>query len=200
MSRRPATCIQPLVLAATSILVLAGCGSSSHEAPAPPPIAASSVAARPSTTNGETLAESSPTPADGPDAKVPPDNAELAGSTQPPSTADANAKAAEKPVDALQWMRDGEARKTDYARRLQEAQFAVDAAKASVSERESILLAFKNPYRPRPQLTPQDAQAVEGMGGAERVRWAEDRLAAANVALDLATKKLEDVKANPPLN
>jgi hypothetical protein len=38
------------------------------------------------------------------------------------------------------------------------------------------------------------------MGGEERVHWAEDRLAEANAALDAATKKLEAVKANPPLN
>jgi hypothetical protein len=106
----------------------------------------------------------------------------------------------EKPVDALQWMRDGEARKTDHARRLQEAQLAADAARKNVSERESILLAFKNAYRPRPQLSSQDAQAVDGMGGAERVHWAEGRLDEANAALAAATKKVEDIKARAPLN
>ncbi len=194
MSRRPASCLSPLVLAAFSGLALPACGSSSREAPEPPPIAVSRPAPR-----------ASPTPAPAPGgepASEPPStpDAESAGSKPPSTAGEANARPVEQPADALRWMRDGEARRADYARRLQEAQDAADAASKSVVERESILLAFKNAFRPRPQLAPEDAQAVSGMSGEERVRWAEGRLDAANAELSAATKRLDDIEAHPPLN
>jgi hypothetical protein len=65
---------------------------------------------------------------------------------------------------------------------------------------EKNVLAFKNPFLARPQLSPEDAQAIAAMNGAERVRWAEGRLSEVSAKRDAAQKALDDVKANPPVN
>jgi hypothetical protein len=49
-------------------------------------------------------------------------------------------------------------------------------------------------------LAQDDAAAIAGMDGAQRVAWADAKLAAARAARDDAKKTLEDLKANPPLN
>jgi hypothetical protein len=97
-------------------------------------------------------------------------------------------------------MRDSEARRYDYERRLAEAKLNLEAADLSMVTWEKNVLAFKNPFLARPQLSPEDAQAIAAMNGAERVRWAEGRLSEVSAKRDAAQKALDDVKANPPVN
>jgi hypothetical protein len=71
-----------------------------------------------------------------------------------------------------------------------------DDAAAVVARREKDLLAFKNPFLPRPQLTPEEAEEIRGLGGAARAQWAERRVADARVALDAAQKAYDDATAS----
>jgi len=204
---------------AALLLTAAACGGSEREAAAPPPIAAAKpaesaaatpepAAARRAAPDGGTLPPGSEASTSAPGAPAKKPAAEpaytpgtsLPGAIPPAPLPDPSAKPAEAPPDALQWLQDSEARKADHQRRLLEAQESVDAARADVVRWQDILLAFKNPFRPRPQLAAEEAAAIEGMDGAARAHWAEGRLAGANAALEAANKKLEQIKANPPLN
>lgn len=206
MSRRPASCFWEPFVAGLAVLALTGCGGGPREAPAPQPMAAGKPAVN---------AQPAPTAAPGPATTVdtPPVVATTAAATaQPPATAraslpaevppapapDPNAKPAEKPVDALQWMKDGEARRADYQRRLTESEANLAVANASVADWERTVLAFKNPFLPRPKLSPEDAQAIAGMDGGGRLHWAEGRLEDAQTVRDAAQKSFDDVKASPP--
>ena len=97
-------------------------------------------------------------------------------------------------------MQDSQARRYDYERRLARLSAELDQARADVVRRERDLLAFKNPLMPRPQLSADEAVAIQGMDGVARVKWAEERLTAAKVALEAAQKSYDEAKANPPLN
>ena len=206
MSRRPASCFWEQAFAGLAAAVLSSCGGGSKEAPAPQPAAPAETAA---------AAEPSPSPAvdadappvaasnTPPPASPSPAPAAAPADTAPPPPAavpDPNAKPVNKPADALQWMQDGEARRADYQRRLKESEANLAIANASVADWERTVLAFKNPLRPRPQLSPEDAQAIAGMDGGARVHWAEGRLEEARASRDAVQKALGDLKANPPIN
>jgi hypothetical protein len=103
-----------------------------------------------------------------------------------------------KPADALQWLQDSEARKYDYQRRLEAAEAELAATNEPIALWKNNILAFKNPFRPPPKLSPEDAEAIKGMNGIDRVKMGEERLAEAQAAHDAAQKKLDDLKANPP--
>lgn len=219
MSRRPASCFRLLLLAG----IVAGCcacGNDSHEAAAPPPIAASKSdapkpvepqpaerAPAPAPTPAQSKAvvadasskPSSPsaapaaTPGSRPDTSLP-------GAIPPSPLPDPNAKPKDAPVDPLQWLQDSQARKAEYERALTDAQSSVETATTTIAQWQRTILAFKNPYLPRPQLAPEDAQTIAGMNGIERVKWAEGKLADATAVREAAQKKVDDLKANPPLN
>ena len=195
---------------AALVAVLASCGSPTREAPAPPPITASAPSPAPSpspspadlaTPETERAAQmervtekslpvrpvATPVPVPAGEPGVPPP-ATIA--TPPPSAL----------PDPLRAMQDSQARREDYQRRLTQLQSSLDDARAAVAKRERDLLAFKNPFLPRPVLAPEEAQAISGMDGAARVKWAEGRLAEANAAFEAAQKSYDDAKANPPLN
>ena len=108
------------------------------------------------------------------------------------------AETAQAPPDPLEQMRQGEVKRADYQKQLAEAQAKVVVADASIADWQNTILAFKNPFRPRPQLASADAQAIEGKDGVSRVAWAEGKLAEARAVRDAAQKALDDLKANPP--
>ena len=198
MSRRPASYFWEPVVAGLAAAALTGCGGGPREAPAPQPIAASRPTAQ---VEPAPTAEPSPSPAAATDA--PPVVASNAAPAAPPAPAAApnpNAKPADKPADALQWLQDSEARRADYQRRLKESEADLAVANASVADWERTILAFKNPFLPRPKLSPEDAQTIAGMDGAGRLHWAEGRLEDARTARDAKQKAFDDVKANPPVN
>jgi hypothetical protein len=216
MSRRP----EWFLVAA--FLLLAGCGGSGNEAPAKSAVASSKPAgikteaqatSPPPAASAEAPATAAASaPAATPPTATPPPPAKTAPSAEPPFTpgtalpgaippspapADADA---DKTADPLKWLQDREARKADYQKRVAEAEANVAVANASIADWEKTILAFKNPYRPRPQLSPEDAQAIEGKDGIQRVAWGEEKLAAATAARDAAQKTLDDLRANPPSN
>lgn len=202
MSRRPATCIRSLLTASLAATALAACGGDRHEAPASQPSAASTPAAEPPAT--QTLVVS-PTPATAAPVEAPPveptPTAPASEPPPPPSPAPAaKPQAQQQQPDALQWMRDSEARKADYQRRLNEAETNLESANLAMVTWERNVLAFKNPFLARPQLSPEDDQAIAGMNGSERVRWAEGRLSSVSAARDTAQKTIDELKKNPPLN
>ncbi|HVQ35249.1 MAG TPA: hypothetical protein VMT33_04510 [Candidatus Bathyarchaeia archaeon] len=199
-----------IAYAAPLALLLVACGSPTREAPAPPPITASAPSPSPSASPGpaeiatpetqraaelERVTEKSlpvrpiatPMPEPSGDPNVPPP-ATIA--TPPPSAS----------PDPLRAMQDSQARREDYQRRLASLQTALEDARADVAKRQKDLLAFKNPFLPRPVLAPDEAQAISGMDGAARAKWAEEKLAEANAAFEAAQKSYDDAKANPPLN
>jgi type IV secretory pathway VirB10-like protein len=202
MSRRHATCFNSLFAAGLAVLLLAGCGHGGHEGKAPEPVAAvkpsdeskptPTATPAPDTQAPATPGESAPAP-----AVTPAPVAEQA--TPPAPAAETNPKPQQQP-DALQWMKDSEARRVDYERRLDEAKSNLETANLQTAAWERNVLAFKNPFLARPQLSPEDSQAIAGMNGTERVRWAEARLSSVSLARDAAQKALEDLKANPPQN
>ena len=208
---------------ALGVVVVAGCAACSkagREAPSPPPIAASKPAATPPVdVTAEERPSGTPPAAPPPAGAQEPAPATTAPTAAPAAVAPSSAHDTSLPgaippsplppgvepptgnaEDPLKWLQESEARKADHARRLREAESAVDAGRIGVSTWEKAVLAFKNPLLPRPVLAPEDAQAVGGMGGAERVKWAEDRLAAERAALASALNTLEGLKQNPPLN
>jgi hypothetical protein len=213
VSRRPGS------LFAFAFVILAACGGSRNDAPAPAAVKAGKPAAvkpeAPAATPsaaGEAAATpaAATTSAPAADAKLP--AATTAASTEPPFTPGTSLPGAippsplpadaktDKAADPLQWMQDREARQADYKKRIAEAEAEVAVQNASIAEWERTILAFKNPFRPRPQLAPEDAQAIEGKDGIWRVSWAEGKRDAATAARDAAQKTLDDLKANPPSN
>jgi hypothetical protein len=131
-------------------------------------------------------------PAPTPSATEPPPAPAPAPSAKP--------QAQQQQPDALQWMRDSEARRSDYQRRLAEAESNLEGANLAMVTWERNVLAFKNPFLARPQLSPEDNDAIAGMDGAARVRWAEARLASVSTARAAAQKTLDELKKNPPQN
>jgi len=218
MSRRPATFFTALMLISAGALALAGCGGKEAAPPTPGTASAPAATPQPETLVPDIAAVASPTPApaEAPPAAPAAPSAPAASAPQaepattpgtsepgaiPPAAAvDPNAKPADKPVDALQWLADSEARKVDYQRRMGEAEANLAVANASVADWERTVLAFHNPFRPRPQLSPEDASAIASMDGKARVEWGDGRLATARAARDAAQKALDDLKANPPQN
>jgi hypothetical protein len=217
MRRRPARCFDATLAAALLTAGLMGCGQDRQEAAAPPPIAAAKPAepeAAPPKPAAEAPATAPPAAATAPaPVAVPAPTAPTAkpapaftpgtsepGAIPPAPAPEATRKDEAKPVDSLQWMRDKQARESDYKRRLEEAEVNLAAADTSAAQWERNLLAFKNPFLPRPQLSPEDAQTIQGMDGAGRALWAEGRLTDARVKRNAAQKALDDLKANPPLN
>jgi hypothetical protein len=194
---------------ALAIAALWSCGRAEHEAPVPPPITAAkpaesappqpAVPAKPAPEEAAVV----PAPAATAQEKPPAEPASTPGTSLPGAIPPAplpDTKASEKPPDALQWLHDSEARKADYKRRVDEAETAVVNTDAAAATWERNLLAFKNPFLARPVLAQDDAAAIASMDGAQRVAWADAKLAAARAARDDAKKTLEDLKANPPLN
>jgi hypothetical protein len=100
--------------------------------------------------------------------------------------------------DALKQMQEAEARRVEYEQSLVRLAADRDAAKDLLARCNRDLLEFRNPYLPRPKLTPDESAKIQGMNGIDRVKWAEDRVAEAQAALDSAQKAYDDAKSNPP--
>jgi hypothetical protein len=183
-------------------IALAGCSGGKSEKAAPQPVAAATPVAEPTPAPATHAAvETAPVavantiPAPQPETAAGSSGGDAASTPTPEKTP----KPPPQP-DALQWMRDGEARRVDYERRLAEAKSNLEAADLSMATWERNVLAFKNPFLARPQLSPEDSQAIAGMNGTERVRWAEGRLSEVAAKRDAAQKALDNLKANPPTN
>ena len=122
----------------------------------------------------------------------------------PVSAPDAPATRAVEPTPSetapslLKMMQDAETRRLEYEQSLPRLASERDAAAEVVVRRQKDLLAYKNPFLPRPQLAPDEAEEIKGMGGAERANWAEGRHAEAKALFEAAQKVYDDAKASPP--
>jgi len=194
------------VLAALAItVVVAGCHRGSEPPAAqpqietPPPAVAEQTPPAQAPVNNPSTVDTAPPPPVRPPVPAPaPTPAATAAENPPAPKSDPNAKPAEPPVDPLKWLADREARAADYKQRVAKAEADLAVATASVADWEKTVLAFENPFRPRPQLSGDDATAIASMDGTQRVRWAKGRLEAARRSRDAAQKTLDDLKANPP--
>ena len=193
---------------AIASFALCGCHDAPRDAAPAPPITATKPAdpepaaqvPAPAATPAPKAAPVATAQAKPPADAAHPADTSLPGAIPPSPLPDSDAKPADKPVDPLQWLQDSQARQADYKRRVEEAEAKVGSTDTDAAAWEKNLLAFKNPFLPRPVLAPDDAAAIKGMDGAERVKWAEGKLADARAARDDAKKALDDLKANPPLN
>ena len=162
-----------------------------HPVETPPP----TTAAAPRPTE---IATTTTTPPPATSAPAPVEVIERVEETPPPPPPPAPAPPAQKPTDPLELLRETEAKRADYQQKLAAAEAKVVETNAAVGQWQNTILAFRNPFRPRPALTAADAQAIEGKDGVSRVSWAEGKLAEAMAARDAAQKALDDLKASPP--
>jgi hypothetical protein len=115
-------------------------------------------------------------------------------------TTDAKAPPAEPAPDPLKLLQESENRRIEYEKHLAELASDLESAKALVAQTGRDLLAFRNPYLPRPRLSEAAAAEVGGLNGAERVQWAEKRQADAIATQASAQAAYDEAKNNPPVN
>ncbi len=99
--------------------------------------------------------------------------------------AEARQAAERDPLGAIEEER---AREADRNLRLAKAEREVAEAAARVKELEKRALAVRNPFLPRPELPPEEAEAWKGLSN-------EQRLERIEAALAEARKKLEEARA-----
>ena len=196
-------------VSAAALLAVVACSGPAREAPAPPPITASAppetpVATPPPAPSATELAAAAERvePPTSTAPSTPAISQSLADPNVPPPSRlpDPNALPPATPPDPLKAMHDSQARRIDYDRRLAKLSAELGAARDLLAQRERDLLAFKNPFLPRPQLTADESQAIAGLGGEARAKWAEGRVTEARTKLEAAQKAYDDAKASPPLN
>lgn len=90
--------------------------------------------------------------------------------------------------DPLEAIEEEQAREADRGLRLAEAEREVAEAAARVKELEKRALAIRNPFLPRPELPPEEAEAWKGLSN-------EQRLERTEAALAEARRKLEEARA-----
>ena len=213
MSRRPATILWAgSIPAAVLLATLSACGSPNRDtvaatppaaeptastAPAKSPPAASATPPEPSgSSESASVAAAPPSGSAAAAPEVPP---EVAPETTAPAVAAASPPT-EPPPDPVKQLFESEARRVEYEQKLAGLLAARDAAAADVTQREKDLLAYKNPYLPRPKATAEEAEALKGKGGADRAQWAEAQIADAKAKLEAAQKAYDDARLNPPNN
>ena len=152
--------------------------------PSPPAVA---PAVAPAAVASAQATDNAPTPAETP---LPSDSQPAARTSEPKSP----------PSDPFKELQESEARRIEYQRGLVQLAADLEAARALVARSQRDLLAFKNPYLARPNLSPDEAAAMQGLNGVERAKWAETRVADAVANLSSAQAAYDDAKANPPIN
>jgi len=100
----------------------------------------------------------------------------------------------EKPSDPLKAIEDEQAREADRKLRIAEAERAVAEAEARVKELEKRALALRNPFLPRPELPPEEAEAWKGLNNEERLERTEAALEEAKKALEEARARLASLR------
>jgi hypothetical protein len=86
------------------------------------------------------------------------------------------AKSSSEPSDALKQIEDDKSRAADRATRVAEAEKNLAAADARVRGLEQRSLAVKNPFLPRPQVPPDQADQWSKMKSSERLKATEDEI------------------------
>lgn len=193
----------PAGLCLVLLPALAACGGPPRDTAAPPPITADTPAEP--TPIPSPSAAPVPSPTSAPTAEtIPPQPATPAtittsapGAIPPAPLPGAAAQPSPSPEPPLQWLHDKQAQKAEYDRKVRDAEAAVAAARPEVDRWEKNVLAIKNPFLPPPRFTAEESEATKGMTNVERLKYAQDKLAAAKETLAGAQKTLDDLKANP---
>ena len=201
MSRRLATFVGIRSIPIAVVLVVAvACSSPKREIGSDASIAKEPAAS----TTSATAKPSSPAVAPAAVASAQAtDNAPTPAETPLPSVSQPAARTSEPkspPSDPLKEVQESEARRVEYQRGLVQLAADLEAARALVARSQRDLLAFKNPYLARPNLSPDETAAIQGLNGVERAKWAETRVADAVANLSSAQAAYDDAKAHPPIN
>ncbi len=201
MSRRLATFVGIRSIPIAVVLVVAvACSSPKREIGSDASIAKEPAAS----TTSATAKPSSPAVAPAAVASAQAtDNAPTPAETPLPSVSQPAARTSEPkspPSDPLKEVQESESRRVEYQRGLVQLAADLEAARALVARSQRDLLAFKNPYLARPNLSPDEAAAIQGLNGVERAKWAETRVADAVANLSSAQAAYDDAKAHPPIN
>jgi hypothetical protein len=102
-------------------------------------------------------------------------------------------KAPADPLESLQRRQQANAKNKQQ---VAEAEAEVAAARREVARREKQVLAVKNPFAARPELSDEEkATRAQGETGAARLERAEQQLADARKQLEEAQKKLAQARA-----
>jgi hypothetical protein len=205
MSRHPATLKWVGSISIAVVLAFVAACSKQNSEPAPEAGSAQAVEAAPTPAAANPEAPAAVAEAPAPNSAPAPSSAPMPAETvvtpEPVPVAETNDQKARPPeaaADSLKWLQESEARKADYESSLAELSGKVETAKSDLATAQKDLLAFRNPYMARPVLTPEEATKTQSLNGAERVQWAESRVATAIAALESAQKAYDDAKANPP--
>lgn len=201
MSRRLATFVGIRSIPIAVVLVVAvACSSPKREIGSDASIAKEPAAS----TTSATAKPSSPAVAPAAVASAQAtDNAPTPAETPLPSVSQPAARTSEPkspPSDPLKEVQESEARRVEYQRGLVQLAADLEAARALVARSQRDLLAFKNPYLARPNLSPDETAAIQGLNGVERAKWAETLVADAVANLSSAQAAYDDAKAHPPIN
>ena len=156
---------------------LSGCGAEKSAAPSADTAAAGADADPPAKVYTNDDLERLPPP-----TALPPDDGSpgVVVAAPPPVKAQSEPRATERPKPAA----------ARAPARVEAAEQRVAAASARVVELEKRLLAIHNPYLPRPELPPEEAQAWKGLDGRQRAARVEQQLVEARNELDAAEEDL----------
>lgn len=208
-SRRTVSFLITSILTVMVLALVAACSHPNREVPVAPPAEATTAASETNAAVEPVVQQPvAPPPATSPtaDSAVAPETAPSAVAVPPPAnptesdvrTTQEIAKAPEPPPDPVKSMFEAEQRRADYEKNLANLAAQRDAAAAAVTQSEKDLLAFMNPYLPRPQLATESAEKIKDMDGAARADWARSKIDDAKAALVTAQKAYDDAAANPP--
>jgi hypothetical protein len=101
----------------------------------------------------------------------------------------------EKPLDPVQAMEEEKKTAAERQAKIAAAEKAVADAEENLKQLESRLLATKNPYLPRPPMTPEEAKEVEGMDNAQRVDLNQKQIEDARAAVEKRKAELQQARA-----
>jgi len=92
--------------------------------------------------------------------------------------------------DPLKIMNEQDKKAAEKQTRIAAAEKAVTDAEANLKNLESRMLANKNPYLPRPTLTPEEQKAQEGLDNAQRVEANQKQIEEARAQIEKAKADL----------
>jgi hypothetical protein len=131
--------------------------------------------------------------------RLPPDPTARRSEAGPPAGKDVAGAASKAkgvvPYDALGRLQDEQAKAAGLATQIADAERKVTAAEGRVQDLEKKALAIKNPFLPRPEVSPEQAEAWRRMNNVERLKATEDELAAARKAVESAKADLEKLRS-----
>ena len=128
--------------------------------------------------------------------------AEEHGEQPPADVAGASAEESEKPdsksdTDPLTWLQQRQSAQREHRQAVSEAQAAVNAARQNLANLERQLLAARNPFSARPQLSDEEktARREDGETAAERHERTKELVEKARAEIQVAEAELVRLQA-----